>query len=370
MPNGKARATLMMYKILFLFVVSTFVSVAVAHGAPPDARQNGFAAVQSPRETGQLTINVVQGRLSAKIDAVSLSAVLKALAEHSGARIVLIGESDSIVGAEFADIPFEEGVRRLLRGRNLAFFYALRSSPGGASYRLSEMRIFPLAAELSVSTTVFGAGHGADSPSRGPAKSTLENNKINSWTARWSKLLRDAEGSQDRLLAATELAKISDPSVIGPLSEALEMDADSAVRAKAAEALAKTWNEAAVAPLTRALLGDPSASVREAAAAALGATWSDHAVSPLISALLGDRDALVREYAARALAQTAGEEAVEALNHALAGDPRAFVRQAAAEALGAIGGVSALDALTKASRDDADDWVREAAALSAINSPK
>lgn len=355
----------MIYKILFLFVGSTLLSVALAHGAPLDARRNGLATVQSTREAGQLTINVVQSRLSAKIDAVPLSSVLRALAEHSGARIVLIGESDSIVGAEFADVPLEEGLRRLLRGRNLAFFYA-RPSPGEASYRLSEMRIFPLAGELSVSTTVFDAGHGADSPSRRPT----ENKRLNSQIARLSKLLREAEGRQDRLLAARELAKISDPSVIGPLSEALAMDADSAVRAKAAEALAKTWNEAAVAPLTRAILEDTSASVREAAAAALGVTWSDNAVSPLISALVGDRDALVREYAARALAQTAGEEAVEALNHALAGDPRAFVRQAAAEALGAIGGVSALDALTKASRDDADDWVRDAAALSAINSPK
>lgn len=333
------------------------------------------AKIRSAASHGQTveTTPVVEfsrGRLSVKIVDAPLTAVLKVIAGHTGARIVLLGAADQTVGADFDNQPLEEGLRRLLRGRNFAFFYAPESGAKKTGYLLSEIKIFPLAGDASTQTTIFAATQDASSTSRSSANSSVGEQKVNPEVGRLARQLAEAMDSQTRQQAAAALAKVSDPGVIGPLSEALLTDADASVREAAAEALAKTWDEAAVGPLARTLFEDTSSSVREAAAKALGVTWSDYAVSPLIEALLGDRDALVREQAARALGQSAGEEAVSALAHALAHDPRVFVRDAAAEALGAIGGGDGLDALAKASVAGGDEWVRETAAISAINSPK
>ena len=331
---------------------------------PHDAAKHGQTPERIP------FIDFVRDRLSVKIDAAPLTTVLKLLAERTGARVTLLGRSDHIVSADFTGQPLEEGIKRLLRGRNSALYYGSRAQGGKTVYRLSEICIFPLPDELPGQTTIFDGSEALSLLVRPHAVASDGQKEINPEIARLSKRLIQSKDGQARQQAAAELAKISDPNVIGPLSEALMRDAEPQVRATAAEALARTWDEAAVAPLSRALSEDKSANVREAAAKALGVTWSDHAIYPLTAALLGDRDAIVREQAARALAEVGGEEALDALLQALGGDPRIFVREAAATALGSIGGRDALAALAKASAIDSDPWVREAATIAAINSPK
>jgi hypothetical protein len=367
--HGKLIRSSMKTVARFLLLgIWLFAEIATAAPATlGNAKSRPVAKVGHAVETIPV-VDFFQGRLSVKIVGAPLATVLKVIAARTGARIILLGGSDQTVGADFTNQPLEEGLRRLLRGRNLALFYTANLGARETGYLVSEIKIFPLLDDTSTQTTIFY--HDVRLMPRSPAKTLLGEQKVNPEIERLAKQLAEAKDSQTRRKAAAALAKLADPSAIGPLSEALLTDADASVRATAAEALGKTWDEGAVAPLARMLSDDASSSVREAAARALGVTWSDDAVSPLIEAMLSDRDALVREQAARGLAQIAGEEAVEALAQTLSRDPRVFVRDAAAMALGSIGGQDALDALAKASMADGDEWVRETAAVAAVNSPK
>ena len=359
-----------MKTVLLFSLLAIGPLVEIATAAPAMLSDTKLRSTVGHGQTVKTTpvVEFSQARLTVKINETPLTTVLKVLAERTGARIILVGASDETVGADFTNQPLEEGLRRLLRGRNLALFYTLDSVEKGAGYVLSEIKIFPLPDDASTQTMVFH--HDVGLTSRSPAKNLIGEQKVNPEIERMIRQLAEAKDSHARQQAAAALAKLSDPSVIKSLSESLLTDADANVRAAVAEALGKTWDEGAVAPLARTLSEDSSAKVREAAAKALGATWSDNAVSPLIDAMLGDRDALVREQAARGLAQIAGEEAVEPLAQALSRDARVFVREAAAMALGSIGGQDAIDALAKASVADRDEWVRETAAIAAVNSPK
>ena len=355
--------------IILPISICVFAGIAVASPTSSGEARSRPALPQGQSVPVHLAVDISAGRISVKMDNVPLAKLLAVVAERTGARVVVNGTADENFSVEFHDLPLEEGLRRIVRGKNVAFFYESRISKGRVIARLFEMRIFS-GGDDGTQATVFNPISPVVSRLRPRAKVSADQTQANPILGALTMRLREATGAQERKEAAMALGKLTDSGVVESLSQALSADAESSVRIGAAEALAKTWHESAVAPLSRSLVSDGSSAVREATARALGLTWSENAISPLIEALSTDRDALVREQAARALGQTAGEEAVPALAHALAHDPRVFVRDAAAEALGTIGGQDALDALAKASAADSDEWVRETAAISAVNSPK
>jgi len=356
---------------LIILPISICVFAGIAEASPTSS---GEARSRPALPQGQsvpvhLAVDISAGRISVKMDNVPLAKLLAIVAERTRARVVVHGTADENLNVEFHDLPLEEGLRRIVHGKNVAFFYESRISTGRVTARLFEMRIFS-GGDDGTQATVFDPISPVVSRLGPRAKVSADQTQANPILGALTKRLREATGAQERKDAAVALGKLTDPAAIESLSQALSADVESSVRIAAAEALAKTWDESAVAPLSRSLVSDGTSAVREAAARALGLTWSENAISPLIEALSTDRDALVREQAARALGQTAGDEAVPALAHALAQDPRVFVRDAAAQALGTIGGQDALDALARASVADGDEWVRETAAISAVNSPK
>jgi hypothetical protein len=316
---------------------------------------------------------VVNGRITAKLDEVPLPKVLEAIARASGARIELHGAIDETVSADIESLSIEEGLKRVLRGRNAVFYYKSKSiKPGNAfGWSLSEVQIFGLNGESMdlVASFDFGAEAVTNLAKGRETRPAIETPRDPVIDGLAKQLLESSDG-EARRNAARELGQVDDPDVIEPLSEALLKDADDSVRIAAASALAETWDEGAVAPLALSALHDDSEEVREAAVRALGTTWSEDAVPTLLMVLSSDGDAMVREQAARALAQTAGSEAVDALIQALNHDPRWFVRDAAASALGTIGGGEALDALAMAAVDDPDGWVKKTAADSAARPSK
>lgn len=288
----------------------------------------------SPVSPGRPLIQAANGRLTAKLRDVPLSAVLAEIGAQNGVRIFVSAQVHKRVTADFRGLPLEEGLRRLLRGTNVAYFYNRESSGDGksASLKLVRVDVLPGPAgetDIEITDEVEGASELAGQ-------------------------LSEADNAQLRAQAAKALGKTNDPSAVDPLAEALTGDADPAVRAAAAKALGKTWSEEAVPPLAEAALQDPSAEVREAATRALGETWSDAATDSLLGALTYDRDALVREQAALALGQTAGDEVIDALIRALLEDRRWFVRDGAAAALAAIGTPAALWALAQYAMHDPD----------------
>jgi hypothetical protein len=316
LTNSSAGAALVAATLLLraLTPLPAYSAVAGTHGAHA---ANTF--------TRRAAVEITAGRMTAHLQAAPVSEVLKVLAQKTRLRILFHGRMQNTVTAEFNNQSIEEGLQRLFRGRNVAYFYA--SPAAGTPRRLVEVFILDAS----------GGIHDFDPPA--------ETNP--SEEARVS-----GEGAT---------------GIIAELAEVIEEAEDREERARAVRQLGKTWSEDAVAPLAQALARDESASVREAAADALGRTWSQKAVQPLIDALARDPDALVREQAARALARTAGEEAVPALARAVAEDRRWFVRGAAAAALGAIGGREALDALAAPAAVDRDGWVRETATLAVLD---
>jgi hypothetical protein len=292
------------------------------------------AAVASPGEIPSMVI--VDGSVTAKFVDAPLKKVLEVVARESGARVLFYGALDGNVSIELKNAPLEEGLRRILQGRNTAYFYSSQLNEFGNAPKLAlnEIHVFANADEAS-DPSIFASPARASTAIR-PLPATAQMGGANKHSA-------DAE-----------------------LLSQLAQSQDAQARKDAADILGKSWSEDAVEPLGDALAGDPSAAVREAAAQALGKTWSESAVQPLIDALAYDSDALVREQAARGLAQTAGEEAINALVFALMRDPRWYVRDAAAEALGTIGGRYADETLARAAANDPDGWVRETAASYAV----
>jgi hypothetical protein len=287
-----------------------------------------------PVSPGKPLIQIANGRLTAQLRDVSLPAVLDEIAAKNGIRIFVSSQVHKRVTASFRGLALEEGLRRLLGGTNVAYFYTKRPAGVGKNAALKLIRVDVLpgpAGEADVEVVDADEGDAA----------------LASQSA-------EGDGSELRAEAAKVLGRTGDPSSIDPLAEALTGDADPAVRAAAAKALGKTWSEEAVQPLAEAALQDPSAEVREAATRALGETWSEAATGSLLEALTYDRDALVREQAALALGQTAGDEAVEALIRAFLEDRRWFVRDGAAAALAAIGTPAALRAFAQYALHDPD----------------
>jgi len=316
---------------LMVLAGSLVLQAALESTASSEIRTKNDAA--QPSSPGKALIQTAAGRLTAKLRDVPLPAVLDEIAAKNGLRIFVSAQVNRRVTADFRDLALEEGLRRLLRGTNAAYFYNRQPVGDGKSATLKLVRVDVLpgpAGETDVEI-VDEAGTGATSASQ-PA---------------------EGESSPMRAAAAKALGKTSDPSVIDPLAEALAGDADPDVRAAAAAALGKTWSEEAVQPLAEAALQDSSAEVREAATRALGQTWSEAATNSLLEALAYDKDARVREQAALALGQTAGDEVVDALIRALQ-DRRWFVRDGAATALVAIGTPAALWAFEQYAMHDLD----------------
>jgi hypothetical protein len=317
-----------------LIVIATGLALQATLASAVLAEIRATYETARPVSPGKPLIQTAAGRLTAKLRGVPLPEVLGAIGAQNGIGIFISAQVHRRVTADFRGLPLEEGLRRLLRGTNVAYFYTKTSVGDGKNATLKLVRVDVLP---------------------GPAgEADVEIVDKNEGIPALANQLAEGDGSELRAEAAKVLGKTGDPSAVDSLAEALAGDADPTVRAAAAKALGKTWSEEAVQPLAEAALQDPSAEVREAAARALGETWSDAATGSLLDALAYDRDALVRERAALALGQTAGDEVVDALIRALLEDRRSFVRDGAAEALAAIGTPTALRALEQYAMHDLD----------------
>ncbi|NOT54093.1 MAG: HEAT repeat domain-containing protein [Deltaproteobacteria bacterium] len=253
------------------------------------------ATKTSPSPVFQLT----DGRLTAHLTDVSLSTVLTLLARASHTKLVLRGSIEESISVSFTDLPLEEGLIRLLRGKSFTLIYAASATSlqnAGAPDALSAIHLLP-------------AGHGA----------TVNETVL---------FPPDAEITADDDWAADPVATLVEKSVTATRPHA---------RQQAVVALGDTWRADAVQPLGQVLVADESDTVREAAARALGDTWTSEAVEPLGQALLGDASALVRARAAQALGETWNAEAIGPLRDAVQNDPDDQVRQEAAQALRELG---------------------------------
>jgi hypothetical protein len=84
------------------------------------------------------TVSVKDTTLSVKIENVPLGEVLKELTRQAHLEVYLGASSaEEKISARFDNLPFEEGIKRLLRGKN----YTLTYTRTAASPRVAEIRV-------------------------------------------------------------------------------------------------------------------------------------------------------------------------------------------------------------------------------------
>jgi hypothetical protein len=234
------------------------------------------------------------GGLTAHLTDVPLSTVLALFARLSHAKLVLRGPAEEHIRVSFTDLPLEEGLARLLRGKSFTFIYAAPATINKerASYTLTEIHLLPAGDGAALDETVLFP----------PEAGVTEGDD---WEADPVAILARksvaATGPHARQQAIVALGETWRADAVQPLSQTLVEDESAAVREAAARALGNTWTSDAVEPLSWALLGDTSPTVRARAAQALGETWDTEAIGPLLDAVRNDPDDQVRHEAAHAL---------------------------------------------------------------------
>jgi hypothetical protein len=132
------------------------------HGRPGEGPRQGSAAPG-------LDIVVQQGRLSVNVQAADLAEVLAHIGRQAGIRVSPGPSAGTRVSARFADVPLEDGLRRLLRGASLSHLFLYATGPSG-SVTIAEVRILGAGAEAPPpSAPLVGSGEpNPESPTGAP----------------------------------------------------------------------------------------------------------------------------------------------------------------------------------------------------------
>jgi HEAT repeat protein len=275
------------------------------------------SATDSPQHPGSspspssasLSITVTDGKLNLKSGGASLSQVLEAIAAHSGIPIHIHDRAQERITLSFTDLALDEGLQRILRGKNFILFYAASSAVNGSQSVAPKLRAVHVFANGAPRVLL-------------DAQAAPETDQIFDHASLWSEksaadglvqVLLEGKSKRSRKRAAKALGDVWSAEAVAPLSAAVLEDNEPIVRETAAAALGQTWSEEAVEPLRLSLVEDQDPTVRAAAALALGETWSEAAVEPLTRAFLEDPDPIVRERAARALREIGSKEALNSL---------------------------------------------------------
>jgi len=298
--------------MLYLAVILTFL----ANIARPEDVDKTTKAQTHPSQ-GARFIQFANDLLTVKLQDVSLKELFQEIAHQGGLSIVAYGSLDEKITIQFDQLPFDEGMRLILRHYNYILSYT-QQKPGECQSSVTRSR------KLSIFS---------NSEKGYPVKTT----SIDGRTRR--------ESLEDM---ATDIQKLQ----VALMSE------DSWEREEAAEALGESRRSEAVGPL-RLALNDADEDVRQAAVVALASIGGDEAAQALAVALQ-DEDSWVREAAVEALVEIGGKTAAQVLAIALQNEDSS-IRKEAVEALGEIGGKTAISLLEQA-LSDKDESVRETAA--------
>jgi hypothetical protein len=234
----------------------------------------------------KLEVRVEKDRLSVDVGAVPLVDVLNAIAEKTGAELLVHGNPGLVRPQAFTDEPLPRGIRRLVEPNNLAMTFAPAKGPH-AEPRLVSLAVYSPTA------------HPLDEAKAEPVQRSSES---------------DPQEEGGKLPSMRELARGGDEGLVTALSRALVRDREGQ-------------------DPYRNVLASADPADRIEALHAIGGGPGDRAIGPLFEVLVGDEDAAVRRTAVQILAGIDSEDALAALEGALS-DPDTPVRAAAAQALG------------------------------------
>ena len=238
-------------------------------------------------------------RMMLKATDAPLREVLTEIVNQTGIRIIIHGELDGVLCADFSDLPLDEGLKRLFKEFNYVFIYDPGKGKAGTS-SVKEVIIYSKKGESSKGSSELRV------------------------------ITRQGQDSEE-VIESPEVKE----APIESIATALE-DEDPEVREEAVDRLGESEDDLALARLTEVLLKDKDSDVRESAAEALGEIGDTRATGALIQALR-DSDPGVRESAVDALSQIGGDRVIEPLMRVLE-DEDEDVREAAVDALEEITG--------------------------------
>jgi HEAT repeats len=248
----------------------------------------------------RLEARVEKGRLSVDVGAVPLVDLLKAIAEQTGAELLVHGNPGLVRPQAFTDEPLARGIRHVVEPNNLAMTFA----PAKGLH--AEPRLVSLAVYASTA-------HPLAEAKAEPVQRSSQS---------------DPREERSNLPSMRDFARGGDEGLVKALSRALVRDRD-ALRQGAATGRAQPV--AGQDPYRNALASEDPAD-RIEALHAMGEEPGDRAIGPLFEVLVGDEDAAARRTAVQILANIDSEDALAALEGALS-DPDTSVRAAAEQAL-------------------------------------
>jgi hypothetical protein len=215
------------------------------------------------------SVTVEGRRLSVRLVKVPLAQALDVILERAGAELTLFEAVDGEVTAQFDDVPFEEGLRRLLGSRNYVVVY----TPEGSAPPDGWLKVI-------VSGQAVESGRIAKPwPALAPAASSADTN-----------LMSDVEtGGPGRTVAERTAF----------LERVLATEADASIRSVALKSL-HTLNPSSVASIAQAARFDPSVGVRRYALEllVLQAPSNPIVLTTVLAVASSDPDSVNRDQAA------------------------------------------------------------------------
>ena len=120
-------------------LASLLVGLAVS---PPAQAESGSAPAPSERA---FLVRFENRLLTVRAESLPLTVVLREIERLTGVEFEVDGSITSTVSANFADVPLEEGVTRLVRSHGVVMIYAGTGArkPGLASPALAKVLVFP-----------------------------------------------------------------------------------------------------------------------------------------------------------------------------------------------------------------------------------
>lgn len=222
-----------------------------------------------------LILSLHGDRLSATLRQAPVGAVLADLARQTGIRVHVDGAAATeTVSAEFTNLPLDEGIKRILQGKNYALTYTDETHERLGGPKIVAIRILPTSTEPIPSGPVSNVAIGPN-PRLG-------------------------------ISAVVQGAEIGDHSAMTSLLSATH-DADPRARRTAVKVLGDLGDESAVDALGQLLISDSDKKVRRAATDALAEIGSPQALRALGRALK-DQDLVVQRNAAEAIVSIGGEQ--------------------------------------------------------------
>ncbi len=228
-------------------------------------------------------LSIHDERLSATLRQVSVGEVFAELARQTGIHVHVEGAAAiETVSVEFTNLPLEEGIKRILQGKNYALTYAAETHDRLGGPKIMAVRV------LATKTEPIPSGPSNDV----------------------------ATGPEPRLGTSGVIqgSEIGDRKAVVSLLSATH-DADPRARRTAVKALGDLGDESAVDALGQLLLSDNDKKVRRAATDALAEIGSPQALGALGRALK-DQDLVVQRNAAEAIVSIGGEQTLTLLREA------------------------------------------------------